>query len=168
MRKLSIGQAINDYRKNRDLTQQQLADQLPIDRTYLSRIEKGERELPSPYDKQLSGLSWKIALSIADERTGGFISNILDDVPNLDLHPAALKDVLLKELNEAEAALEGLVMAKHLDPEKRKQSAKRVWHEIRDVIEKAVVMQGVLEEEFDLDRKRMIQQHEMEVKQGER
>ncbi|MFH5187019.1 helix-turn-helix transcriptional regulator [Paenibacillus sp. TAB 01] len=165
---MSLGEAIHEYRISNNLSQKALSEKLPIDRTVLSRIENGERELAASYDSVVAGLSWKLALAIADERTGGFISNILDDVPNLDLHPAALKDVLLKELGEAEAALEGLVVAKHIDPEKRRESAERVWQEMRDVIEKAVVLQGVLEEEFGLDRKRLAQKHEMEVKRGER
>ncbi|MFN0222136.1 helix-turn-helix domain-containing protein [Paenibacillus sp. KR2-11] len=165
---MSIGQAIHDFRKDKRITQHELAQQLPLDRTLLSKVESGSRELPVSLEPVLSGLSWKIALKIADERTGGYISNILDDVPNLDLHPAALKDVLLKDLDDLEKALEGLVMAKHIDPEKRRASAERVWQELRDVIEKTVVLQGVLEEEFGIDRKRLIQKHEMEVKRGER
>lgn len=165
---MSLGDVIHEFRISKNLSQKNLAQQIPIDPTVLSRIEKGERELPTSYDAAVAGLNWKLALAIADERTGGFISNILDDVPNLDLHPAALKDVLLKELEEAETALEGLVVAKHIDPEKRRESAERVWQEMRDVIEKAVVLQGVLEEEFGLDRKRLSQKHEMEVKRGER
>ncbi|AEI39763.1 helix-turn-helix transcriptional regulator [Paenibacillus mucilaginosus] len=165
---MNIGQAIQEFRKHEQLTQAELAQRLPVDRTLISKVESGSRELPASLDPVLSGLSWKIALKIADERTGGFISNILDDLPNLDLHPAALKDVLLKDLGELEQALEGLVMAKHIDLERRRASAERVWQELRDVIEKTIVLQGVLEEEFGIDRKRMIQKHEMEVKRGER
>jgi len=165
---MSIGQALQLFCKEHNFTQEEFAEQISIDPSSLSKIMRDKKELPSAYDSVISGLSWKLALEIADARTGGYISNILADVPNLDLHPAALKDVLLKELHEAETALEGLVMAKHIDPVKRKDSAERVWQEIRDVTEKAVIMQGVLEEEFGLDRKRLIQKHEMEVKRGER
>ncbi|MCZ8520159.1 MULTISPECIES: helix-turn-helix domain-containing protein [Paenibacillus] len=165
---MSIGQAIHDYRKSNRLTQDELAKQLPMDRTTLAKVESGSRELPPALEPVLARMCWKFALKIADERTGGFISNILDDLPNLDLHPAALKDVLLKEINELEQALGGLAMAKHIDPTKRKESAERVWQEMRDVMEKAVVLQGVLEEEFGIDRKSMIAKHEAEVKRGER
>lgn len=165
---IAIGKAIQAFRREKNLTQEELANQIPIDRTTLARIENGERPLPSGFDTVVSGLSWKLALEIADERTGGYISNILEDVPNLDLHPAALKDLLLKQLAEAGTALERLSMSKHISPGKRKESAEKVWQEIRDVIETANVMQGVLEDEFGLDRKRMIQKHEMEIKKGDR
>ncbi|NOU95619.1 helix-turn-helix domain-containing protein [Paenibacillus sp. LMG 31456] len=165
---MSIGEAIRNYRVSSNMTQQQFANRLSMDRSVLGRIERGERELDASYDTIVSGLNWRIALEIADQRTDGYISNILEHLPNLDLHPAALKDLLLRELSELEAALEGLVLAKHIDPEKRRKSAERVWHEIRDVLEKASVLQGVLEEEFGLNRKSLIQKHELEIKKGER
>ncbi|MGG1554965.1 helix-turn-helix domain-containing protein [Paenibacillus ferrarius] len=168
MTTIAIGKAIQAFRREMNLTQEELANRIPIHRSVLARIENGERQLPSAYDTVVSGLSWKLALEIADERTGGYISNILEDVPNLDLHPAALKDVLLKQLAEAGKALERLTMAKHISPEKRKENAETVWHEMRVVIETANVMQGVLEDEFGLDRKRLIQKHELEVKKCDR
>lgn len=165
---MAIGEAIESFRKESGLTQQEIADRLFVDRSFISKVEKGKNKWPESQDANLSSLSWKLALKLADERTGGFISNILEDLPNLDLHPAALKDVLLKELSEAEIALGELILARHIDPKKRKASAEKVWNEVRDVIEKATVLQGVLEEEFQLDRRRLIQKHELEVKQGER
>ncbi|OXM84583.1 helix-turn-helix domain-containing protein [Paenibacillus rigui] len=165
---MSIGEAIRRYRVSNSLTQREFASQLAMDRSVLARIERGKRDLDASYDTIVSGLNWRIALEIADERTDGYISNILEHLPNLDLHPAALKDLLLKELTELEAALEELVMAKHIDPKKRRQSAERVWHEIRDVMEKAAVLQGVLEEEFGLERKSLILKHQQQLKRGER
>ena len=165
---MSIGAAIESFRKEEGLTQKQIADKLYVDRTFITRIEKGNRQWPESQDANLSALSWKLALKLADERTGGYISNVLEYIPNLDLHPAALKDLLLKELNEAEKALEELVLARHIDSKQRQETAERVWHEIRDVIEKAVVLQGVLEEEFRLNRKSLIQIHEYQVRKGER
>jgi transcriptional regulator with XRE-family HTH domain len=166
---MSIGEAIISYRKKRNMTQQALADELSMDASYLSKIEQGKRDLPAGYDQIVSSrLDWRTTLELIDVRTDGFISNILRYVPNLDLHPAALKDLLQKEISELTVALEGLVTAKHIDPEKRREGAERVWFEISDVIEKAMVMKGVLEEEFGLDRKRLMQKHQMEVKRGER
>ncbi|MBW7453862.1 helix-turn-helix domain-containing protein [Paenibacillus sepulcri] len=165
---MSVGQRLRSLRLEKKLNQTEFASHLSMDRTQLSRIESGERDPGTPIRQLLSRSSWKMALEVAAEQTDGFFGNILHDIPNLDLHPAALKDVLLKELGEAGTALGELAMAKHIDPSKRRDSAERVWQEIRDVIEKAAVMQGVLEEEFRLDRRRLIQKHEMEVKRGER
>jgi hypothetical protein len=153
---------------SQDAFVQQLSKDHPMDRTTLSRIENGERDLPLSFDHAISGMNWKFALKVADERTDGYISYYLDHVPNMDLHPAALKDLFLKEMSEAERVLGELVLAKHIDPEKRRESAERVWQEIRDVLEKGLVMQGVLEEEFGLDRARLIKKHEMEIRKGDR
>lgn len=163
-----LGQAVTAARMSKNMNITEFATALNMDRTQVSRIESGEREATSQQKQQLARASWRLALEIADQETDGFISNILKDVPNLDLHPAALKDVLLKELSEAETALEALIMAKHLDPVKRRESAERVYLELRDVSQKVAVMQGVLEEEFGLDRKQLNKRHAAEVKKGER
>ncbi|NOU63153.1 XRE family transcriptional regulator [Paenibacillus sp. LMG 31461] len=166
---MSIGEAIGSYKKSRNMTLEELSVELSIDPSTLSKVVRGKRQLPPSYDQVISSkLDWKTTLELIDVRTDGFISNILRHVPNLDLHPAALKDLLQKEIFELTEALEGLVTAKHIDPEKRREGAERVWYEITDVIDKAMVMKGVLEEEFGLDRKRLIQKHQLEVKRGER
>ncbi|SFB62727.1 Helix-turn-helix [Cohnella sp. OV330] len=165
---MSIGDAIRADRVGRQLTQQAYAQHVQIDRTTLSKIENGERELPAVYEASMARHSWKLALEIADERTNGYFSNLLGDVPTLDLHPAALKEQMLKEVDDLEEALGGLSLAKHIDKQKRKESAERVWHEIRDVMEHAAVLQGVLEEEFGLDRDELATEHEQQVKRGER
>lgn len=165
---MAIGDEIGTYRREQNLSQRELAQQLNFDRSMVSKIESGERKWPEAHDAQLAGLNWRLALKVADERTGGYISFLLEDVPNLDLHPAALKEVLLIELQEATSALEELRMAKHLDPQKRKQAAECVWHELRDVIEKGLILQGVIEEVFELDSKGLIKKHELQLKRGER
>lgn len=165
---MSIGESLLAYRTQKGLSQQEIANELHVDRSLISKLEHGKEKIAEHHEPAIAKLNWRLALTIIDEKSGGYISNILDEVPNLDLHPAALKDLLLKELNEAEEALEGLLLARHLDPEKRKQTAEKTWHEIRDVIEKALIMQGVLEEEFGLDANRLKIVHEYQLKRGER
>lgn len=165
---MSLGVAVRQHRQSLGLSQEQYAALIPMDRSLLSRIENNERTCPPEHEARLASLSWRIALQIADDRTGGFVGNILDYLPNLDLHPAALKDSLLKEVDDLETALGALMMARHIDPAKRQESAEVVWHEMRDVMEKAAVLQGVIEEEFGLDRESLIRKHELQVKNGER
>ena len=38
-----IGQALYDYRKQRDVSQQVIADELGIDRSYYTQLENGKR-----------------------------------------------------------------------------------------------------------------------------
>lgn len=164
---MSIGERILDYRKSENLSQREIAESIPVDRSLVTRWEKGLDPKPH-HDVSLSRLNWKIALKIIDERSGGYISDLLDEIPNLDLHPAAIKESLEIELRELEKSLEALKMSKHIDREKRKKSAENVWMETKDVLDYAAVMLGVLEEEFGLDRQRLIKKHEMETKEGKR
>lgn len=164
---MRIGEAIREYRNERGISQREVADALFVDRSLIAKVENG-LPIAEHHEPKIARLSWKLALAIIDERSGGYISNLLEEMPNLDLHPAALKDLLMKELEEAEQALGGLLLARHIDPQKRKDAAEKTWAEIRDVIQKALVMQGVLEEEFNLDRDRLIKKHDMEVKEGKR
>ncbi len=165
---MAIGDAIHQYRNTMNISQSELAEKLHFDRSMISKIETGDRPWPEAHDSKLARLNWKLALQIADERTGGYISYLLDDVPDLDMHPAALKDLLIKELDEAVEALGGLVMARHIDPATRREQAEKVWQEISDVISKGNIMRGVLEEEFGLDREQLIKKHDAEVRKGER
>lgn len=168
MSNMTVGEALAEYRIETGLSQQDIADQLHIDQAIISKVESGKRTLNESHDANVSRLNWRLALKVADERTGGYINNIMEDIPGLDLHPAALKEVLLKDLKEAISSLEELMLAKHIPIEKRQESAKKVWHDIRDVIERSLVIEGVIEEEFELDKKRLIQEHDLQLKQGER
>jgi transcriptional regulator with XRE-family HTH domain len=39
----ALGRAVRDFRKGRGVSQEALADMIPMDRTYLGGIERGER-----------------------------------------------------------------------------------------------------------------------------
>jgi transcriptional regulator with XRE-family HTH domain len=165
---LSVGEVTRNHRMAMNQSQEQFAAEVHLERSALSRLERDERRSTPEFDQILARKSWRIALEIMDERTGGYISNILHDMPNLDLHPAAMKEVLSKEVSELMTSLGGLVMARHRDPKKQTETAERVWHEIRDVLENGVILLGVIEEEFKLDRERLILKHEQQIKSGER
>jgi transcriptional regulator with XRE-family HTH domain len=165
---LSVGDVTRRFRESMNQTQEEFAATVHLDRNALGRIERNERKTAPEMDQILARKSWRIALAIMDERTGGFISNILHDMPNLDLHPAAMKEVMSKEITDLMTSLGGLVMARHRNPKKQTETAERVWHEIRDVLENGVILLGVIEEEFNLDRERLILKHEQQIKSGER
>jgi transcriptional regulator with XRE-family HTH domain len=165
---MSIGEALLQYRQERGISQRELARQLHVDHAMISKAENGKLELAEHHDANVARLDWRLAVAIIDERTGGYISNILDEKPNMDLHPAALSMILRKDLRELQEEMEGLIMAKHIDPEKQRAKAEKLWHELKDVLDVGVVMMGVLEEEFQLDRKRLRLVHEMEVREGKR
>lgn len=114
----------------------------------ISKAENGKLDLADHHVANVARLNWKLALTIIDERSGGYISNILDEVPNLDLHPAALSMVLRKDLRELQEEMEGLILAKHIDPEKQRAKAEKLWHELKDVLDVGAVKMEVFEEEF--------------------
>jgi transcriptional regulator with XRE-family HTH domain len=63
----SIGQAIRHYRKQAGLTQAEFAEQVGVDRTYLSRLERGqETEQLRRILAMLRQLGVKITLEHAD------------------------------------------------------------------------------------------------------
>jgi HTH-type transcriptional regulator / antitoxin HipB len=63
----SIGQAIRHYRRQAGLTQAELADQVGVDRTYLSRLERGqETEQLRRILAMLRQLGIKVTLERAD------------------------------------------------------------------------------------------------------
>jgi transcriptional regulator with XRE-family HTH domain len=165
---LAVSDSIRETMVEKGWTHQQLADELNYERSYITKILAGNRQLPETADPKLSKWSYKMALKIAHERTDGFIPDILKLIPNMDLHPASLKEVLLKDLHEAITALEGLHTAKHISFERRTHSAEKAWHETKDVVEKAIVLLGVLEEEFGLNRERLTREHDHQVRNGER
>jgi transcriptional regulator with XRE-family HTH domain len=164
---MAISEAVLDYRKSSNLSQGDIAKQVNVDRTLITKAENGMK-LAEHHDAALSKVNWRIALTVIDERSGGYISNILDEQPNLDLHPAALSQLLEKDLKEALQTLGDITLANHIDPKKQKEQAERTYLEIKDVVDKGAIMQGVLEEMFGLDRERLQKRYEMEVREGKR
>jgi transcriptional regulator with XRE-family HTH domain len=164
---MSISEAVLDYRKSSNLSQGDIAKQVNVDRTLITKAENGMK-LAEHHDAALSKVNWRITLAVLDERTGGYISNILDEQPNLDLHPSALKEILMKDMQEAMDALKKVQTAQHADIEKQRKNIERTWHEVMDVIEIGLIIEGVFEELYGLDRDKLTKTHDMQRKKGER
>lgn len=60
---MKFGQNIKQIRKQRNLTQKQLADQIEISRSYLSDIENGNK---NPSIKTVKKLADSLGLSVTD------------------------------------------------------------------------------------------------------
>lgn len=157
---MTLAMTVTQYRKARGFSQEILALRVKHHRTTLAKVESGERPCPPGLELELVRENWRFALKIADERTGGWISNLLEHCPDMDLHPAALKEMMMKELHDLKTALEGLVLAKHIDPDQNREKARQLWHEATDVIEVAAILRGVMEEHFDLDMPQLVKEHE--------
>ncbi|KIL37962.1 hypothetical protein SD70_29710 [Gordoniibacillus kamchatkensis] len=153
-----------ETRRRTGLSQEKFGRLLNVSRSLVAMAEVGKRSYPEECDKKLSSLSWKKALQIADDRSNGYITNILKLFPNMDLHPAALKEILLRDLETAHKELEELQVAKHFDTEKRKAKAKQIYVNLLKVESVSAVIRGVFEDEFQLNREEIMKEFEKQIK----
>ncbi|MCY7484290.1 helix-turn-helix domain-containing protein [Paenibacillus alvei] len=96
---MSIGEVIHEFRKEKGMTQQEFAEQLPIDRTALAKYESGKRR---PNDEVLQKAAStfddpRLYLAVQDEATGGASSPWLNGV---DLHRASVLWKSIEEIKE--------------------------------------------------------------------
>jgi transcriptional regulator with XRE-family HTH domain len=150
------------------MTQQEIATMLNVSRSQVAMVETGRRDYPEECDKGIARMSWKAALRIADERTGGYFSNLFDYEPNIDLHPAALKERLEQEIEELITALEELRLNKRLDPLEKQRRAEKLLMEMMDVEDVINVMKGAYSQEFDIDIRVLNEKRESLIKRGDR
>lgn len=149
-------------------THQEIAEELHVSRSMVSMVETGKRKYPEECEPTIARMCFKAALKIANERTGGYISNLLNYEPNVDLHPAALKERLLYEIEEAVSALEGLKLAKRMDPKIKKQRIEEALMELEDVADVINVMKGAYSLEFGIDIRSLNQKRKDMIERGER
>jgi transcriptional regulator with XRE-family HTH domain len=101
VRKLSIGDVIQTFRKEQGLTQEEFAEQILIDRSSVAKVENGKRQAQKHFMKQVADTfdEPRLYLAVQEEVTGGASVPYLD---NADLHRAATH---FKSIEEAEEAL---------------------------------------------------------------
>src|SRR5690606_29312074 len=124
-------------------------------------------KMPKETLPKLSRMCYKAALSIANEQTGGYISNLFETYPDIDLHPAALKERVLIEIDEAKTALEALRMSK-MAPDQKRDRVKDVLMELEDVSELIDGLKGAFAEEFDIDLMELMKKRREMIRRGER
>ena len=146
---MSIVDSVATLQKDEGLTQKSISGDLHIDQSYLSKILKGERKWPEHLDSSASKMSWKVAIAIIDERTNGWIKNRFGEI---DPHPSAVKEKFIKEMREAFASLEEILLSDWKDREKQRENARQVQKEIKDVVEIGLILVGVIGEVFELDK----------------
>lgn len=140
---VAIVDTVTDWRKSEGISQKQVADQLHINQSYLSRMEKGERKWPDHLDPALSKISWPATLALIEERTGGWVKNRFGDV---DPTPTALQLQIAKEMNELQEALGELILSRNVDWSKRIDDLENLKKENDDVNEISLVFKGVISE----------------------
>jgi RNA-binding protein YhbY len=162
---MSVVETVLQYGRETGQSMRTIADQLHIDHTLISKAKHGKYKFPDYMDSTLASLNWRVALEVIDERSGGYISNILKLDPDIDLSPAGLKERLQKDLQEALSSLGDVYM---FEKEPDKRALEKAWHEMTDVIEVATVARGVYEEQFQLNHKELVKIHNQQRKEHRR
>lgn len=153
--------------KELEMTQQELANRLNVSRSMVAMVQKGERKYPKECNPVISELSYKAALEIASQETGGYISNLLSYMPDVDYHPMSLKLMVRNEFAEALQALEELLMAK-MTPEEKRRAVENALMEIEDAIDVANVMKGEVAKRFGINLQQLNRKRIEQIKIGER
>jgi len=103
---MNIGSTIKAIRKQRKMTQQQLADEMKISRSYLSDIENGNK---NPSTKTLESLAKKLNVSITYLTTGMKTLNDLTE-DEIDNQIKSAQSNLKKIKNDSEKELKNYLL----------------------------------------------------------
>lgn len=161
----SLIESIEEYGKYSGKSMRKIADEVHIHQSLISKAKHKKAKLPEYLDPALSGLNWRIAIEIASEHSGGFISNVLKLDPSLDLSPSGLKERLTKDLREAYKALDNL-HAYQANPDK--ESVITALSELYDVLEVGIAAFGRYEELYGINHDEFIRIHNQQRKEHRR
>lgn len=164
---MSIADKIGQYLEEKNIPAGVLAEQLGYEKSTVIKIKNGKRKWQEENDPALAAIDWRFALTIASERSAGYVSNLLDLDPNIDIHPAAMKELMMKEIDDLEKVLEATVVSKRTSLN-RQFEGERLWMELKDVLDKAALKLGVIEEVYGLNRAELLAKYEKEVRDGKR
>ncbi|WP_227014023.1 helix-turn-helix transcriptional regulator [Paenibacillus psychroresistens] len=109
-----MGQAILAYRKRQNMTQQDFAQAIPMDRSVIARIESGDRKAAKVVMKRVSTCydDPQLMLAAQEEVTDGACTPWLDGA---DLHKSTVQLKTEEELSEAQAAMRLVPITKRKD-----------------------------------------------------
>ncbi|MFS1513666.1 hypothetical protein VQL36_14670 [Chengkuizengella sp. SCS-71B] len=154
--------------KRLNMPQKEVAVRLNMSRSAVAMIDTEKRKLPEDREPIVARMSFKMAIEIANERTGGYISNLFDTYgEDVDLHSSALKERLLIEMKELYTKLEALTLSR-MNPLKKKELVTDLLMEIEDVEEVIHVMKGSYAEEFGIDLVEVSKRRKELIRNGER
>ncbi|MBN6186438.1 hypothetical protein JQN58_05480 [Aneurinibacillus sp. BA2021] len=164
---MSIADKIGQYLEEKNISAGVLAEQLGYERSTIIKIKNGKRNWQEENDPALAAVDWRFAVAIAAERSGGYISNLLDLDPDFDDHPSAVKERMLKEIEDLKKILEATIVSKK-QASNRQLEGERLWMEIKDVQDIATAKLGIIEEVYELSRSELLAKYEREVREGKR
>lgn len=153
---MSIGTTIARARKEKGITQEQLAWDLGVSREAQSKYETGARRFPEDLrSKVVQKLDDPdLYIEMAVEATGGVAIPILNG-DYIDRHRAAMKDLVQYETNEAleKLAQTSLIKPVQFATEQDKEEMKRVIKELLDAVCSMINMIAVLCREYGFSMK---------------
>ncbi|MMZ59973.1 hypothetical protein D1872_220410 [compost metagenome] len=163
---MALRDKIKNYRIARQMTHQDLANKLNVERSLMTKVENGTRKWTDSHDAHFASLDWEAMMIIAEERTGGLLFNVLQLIEGHDRHPSAIKELLMEDLDQAQDKLGKVKFASHLDVDAQKQEGEQSWFEMMDVVIRGIVMCGLIEERFQLNRLEIMKRYKYQMKQG--
>lgn len=114
---MSIGKSMKEMRKRQELSQSNVADDLYVDQTMISKIEKGQRNMTKDLARVSSGLydDAQFGFEIARETSSDYITPLVTANKGIEWHRLALEETFKNEAAEAIDHFDRVSLAKHPD-----------------------------------------------------
>jgi transcriptional regulator with XRE-family HTH domain len=164
---MKIGEELARARKRQGITQVELANELPLSRESIAKIELGSRRLQDDMRRP-------IAQQIDDEEyyfktwgdAAGEVSIPFLNGEYIDHHPASMAFLVQKETNEATEQLTRVCWAKpvHTQNESEREEVKKAVFEILDAVASMMNLVAVICKEYDFSMKRLFKDWRVTLK----
>lgn len=134
---MNIGKSLKDMRKRQELSQSNVADDLFMDQTMVSKIEKNKRSASEEFARQSTSVyaDAQYGFEVARETAGDYITPLTTANKAIEWHRLALEEVFIREAIEAVKHFENVSLVKHPDfvDEKELQEIQEGVKELLDV-----------------------------------
>jgi transcriptional regulator with XRE-family HTH domain len=147
-------------------SQKQFSEKMHVHSSYISKLKSRERKWNENNDANLADVDYRCALHLAEERTGGYYGDLTSLVDGFDDNPSSVKELLQKEIDELEEALDESVLAGHIRIDQ--EMAETLWLENKDVLDHAAVLSGVLIKNFGLNKDELVRKYKQKVREEQR
>lgn len=114
---MSIAKALRDFRARNQLSQKAVAKEMYVNQTYISKIEKEEREPTNEFIKQSTSLldDAQYGYELAHETIKDYITPLMTKNQGVEWHRMALEETFKDEAMEAIEHFNNVSLAKNPD-----------------------------------------------------
>ncbi|KHD85664.1 helix-turn-helix domain-containing protein [Bacillus ginsengihumi] len=164
---MKLGEELAEARKRNGLTQEQLAEQLPISRESLAKYETGKRSYPEDMrpiianavdDPEFFFDNW--------ENATGYVSIPYFDGEHIDQHPSSMVFLVKLETDEALEKLKQIHWHKsiHTRSEREKEEIKQLLFELLDAAASMINLVAVICREHKFSMKKIFTQWRLSLR----